>query len=256
MVVKTRVDWIALLLVAMSLSLVTLSGTVGAQDEPVAQKELKAVIERALARPGLLNDNNIQVTVAPGTVTLTGTVTTLADRLMAEKEAHKIAGGYAVIDNINVNAPALPDKKIAADVLTGIRKHVFYTVFDWVTIQVSGGVATLQGWVHEPWRKAEFVSQAYKTVGVKQVNDEIIALPNSFYDDNIRSRAAALIYDDPTFDDHVYDADPPIHIIVDDGKVILKGIVDDQMEKATAENIIKFNTGVTKIDNQLVIQKP
>ncbi len=256
MIGRTRIGWVGLLLAAISLSLVMVPERAAAQDEPVAHKELRAVIERALTEQGVLKDNNVQVTVAPGTVTLSGTVITIADKIMAEKETHKIAGGFMVIDNISVNAPAQPDQKIAAEVSAAIRRHTFYTVFDWVTIQVAGGVVTLQGWVHQPWRKAEFVAQAYKIVGVKQVNDELVALPLSYYDDNTRSRAATLIYDDPTFDDHVYDADPPIHIIVDNGKVILKGIVDNQAEKATAEDIVKFNTDVTNIDNQLVIQKP
>ena len=224
--------------------------------EADSDKAIQSAMEHVLAKQGILKDNNIQVLVTNGVVTLTGSVKTIADKRRAEHDAYEMAPGYRIAGDLSLEASTVSDQQIAQEVKNSIRRHTFYTVFDWITMEVSGGVVVLGGWVHQPWMKAIFVKQAQRVVGVEEVKDEIVALPLSFYDDEIRYRVASLIYNDPTFEAHMYDQDPPIHIIVDGGKVILVGTVDNEREKSVAASIVNIQADIAQVENDLVIQKP
>jgi len=64
-------------------------------------------------------------------------------------------------------------------------------------------------------------------------------LPLSTFDDHIRWAAASTIYRDPMFTAYAIQANPPIHIIVENGKVTLKGVVATPMEKQIAETKVR-----------------
>ncbi len=231
-------------------------GHVKTELEIQSDKAIQGIMEHLLTKQKVLTNNNIRVTVDTGVIVLKGTVRTIADMKRAEHDAYEVAPGYKIADDLSLEAVTVSDQQIAQDVKSSIRRHTFYTVFDWITLQVSGGNVILGGWVHQPWMKAIFVKQAERTVGVKAVKDEIVALPLSYYDDEIRYRIAGLIYNDPTFEDHMYDQDPPIHIIVDGGKVTLEGIVDNDRERSVAASIVNIRADIAQMENNLVIQKP
>jgi hyperosmotically inducible protein len=256
------VSWGLMAAMIAVFGVIELSGYTFAQSdlkadlEAGSDKAVQGAMVHLLTKQGILMDNNIQVMASRGVVTFTGTVKTIAERKRAEHDAYEVAPGYKIADDLSLEAVTVSDQQIAQDVKNSIRRHTFYTVFDWITLQVSGGVAILGGWVHQPWMKDIFAKQAERTIGVKEVKNEIVALPLSFYDDEVRYRVASLIYNDPTFEDHMYDQDPPIHIIVNGGKVTLEGIVDNDNEKSIAESIVYIRADIGQVENLLVIQKP
>lgn len=256
------VKWGMMAAVIATFGVIELSGYTFAQSdlkadlEASSDKAIQGAMEHMLTKQGILKGDNIHVVAAKGAVTLTGAVKTIADRKRAEHDAYEVAPGYKVVDELSLEAVTISDQQIAQDVKNSIRRHTFYTVFDWITLQVSGGSVILGGWVHQPWMKDIFANQAERTVGVKDVKDEIVALPLSFYDDEVRYRVASMIYNDPTFEDHMYDQDPPIHIIVNGGKVTLEGIVDNDNERSIAASIVNIRADIGQVENLLVIQKP
>ena len=75
------------------------------------------------------------------------------------------------------------------------------------------------------------------------------------FDDQIRWAASRAIYRDPMFTAYAIQANPPIHIIVENGKVTLKGMVATPMEKQLAE--MKVRTGVMafEVNNDLQVER-
>jgi hyperosmotically inducible protein len=139
-----------------------------------------------------------------------------------------------------------------------MRNYVFFDIFDWIEGEVRDGVVTLTGWVHQPWHKSEYESRAESVVGVKQVKNEIQVLPTSIYDDQLRIAAARLIYGYPGFEQYAIQPYPPIHIIVQNGRVILRGVVSSQVDRQLAEEIVRSRLLAFDVTNDLVVagEKP
>ena len=212
---------------------------------------LKIFIEYRLAKDNLLNENNINVEIKGNKIILSGTVPTIYDKKEAEEESRNVDENYFVINNLKVEGSGIPDSVVAQNVLKKIHNNVFYGVFDWVTLRYNNGVATLKGWVHLPWLKSQFQSEAEKVAGVKEVKNEI---KNTFGPGNIGIKAALLIYNDPEFEGMEYLADPPVHIIVNNGTVFLEGHVLSRAQSSWADNIVRFRTDAFTVNNNLKIK--
>src|SRR5204863_6525098 len=91
--------------------------------------------------------------------------------------------------------------------------------------------------------------------GVKQVNDKVRVLPLSTFDDQIRWAASRAIYRDPMFTAYAIQANPPIHIIVENGKVTLKGVVANPMDKQIAETKVRTNVMAFDVTNDLQVEE-
>lgn len=213
---------------------------------------VKTMIEHRLTRHDLLTNNNIQVNVANDTITLTGTVATLAEKKQAEKDAHNVEETYKVVNNLALKSTNETDQQLAAAVNNAIQKSYIYSVFDYYTATAKNGVVTLTGWVHQPWRKEDIADVAEKVPGVKEIKNEI---QQSFGPGEIGIAAARVIYNDPLFAHDVYDRNPPIHIIVNNGQVILMGDVASQTQKDWAQTLVEFHTNAVSVANELKVEK-
>jgi hyperosmotically inducible protein len=90
--------------------------------------------------------------------------------------------------------------------------------------------------------------------GVERVKNEIQVLPLSPMDEQIRRAEYRAIYGFADLYRYAQQAVPSIHIIVDNGKVTLVGVVDSQADKNLAG--LRANTvpGVFSVSNDLVVQ--
>lgn len=110
----------------------------------------------------------------------------------------------------------------------------FYTVFDNLEFKVDGEEVTLMGQVANATLKSDAASAVKKIEGVTSVKNEIEVLPPSSSDNRIRRALYRAIYSAPGFEKYAIQAVPPIHIIVNLGRVTLTGIVASQMDKTLA----------------------
>ena len=62
-----------------------------------------------------------------------------------------------------------------------------------------------------------------KIDGVRNVSDQIAVLPVSQFDDELRYRIARSIYNNSNFWNYAIMPNPPIHIVVEHGRVTLTG---------------------------------
>ena len=241
----------ALLFSVFILVIVNLSFAMVPQKGKMTESMMKTFIEYRLIQSKILVNDNISVPVANGVITLDGTVSTLRDKQQAEKEVRKVVQEYKIINNLSIPKSNLSDADFAQKVTEQLRKHIFYSIFDWVTVSVTNGVVTLNGWTHLPWGDVQFVQEVEKVPGVQSVKNEI---QHELGSDEIRYTAARLIYNDMRFEHYAYDQDPPIHIIVNGPKVMLLGTVLSDSDKSWAEYLLLFSPAIFSVENDLMVR--
>ena len=130
----------------------------------------------------------------------------------------------------------------------------YYGVFDNLAYRVDGTTVTLMGQVTKPTLKSDAGNVVKGIEGVEHVDNKIQVLPLSSMDDGLRLAEYRAIYGTPGLDRYAMQAVPPIHIIVDNGKVTLEGVVATQADKDTAG--IRANTvnGVFSVTNNLRLE--
>jgi hyperosmotically inducible protein len=75
------------------------------------------------------------------------------------------------------------------------------------------------------------------------------------FDDQIRRAASRAIFRDPMFTGYAIQANPPIHIVVENGKVTLKGVVANPMDRQIAETRVRTNVLAFDVTNDLKIEE-
>jgi len=123
--------------------------------------------------------------------------------------------------------------RVSSEVLAYPR----YTVFDDVSIAVDGGAVTLTGKVTMPYKVKDIERRVSDVPGVTSVRNEITVLPVSNFDDALRYQVSRAIYGSPEFREYAAMVDPPIHIIVDSGRVTLTGVVNSNAERMMAQSL-------------------
>lgn len=228
--------------------------SVNAQDKKqLTDSMIKTIVEYRLIRENLQQGNNIKVQVDDHVVRLNGTVRSAAELRRAEKAARGVDDVDKVENQLRVATAARADQRVADEVSKAIRSFAFFDIFDWVEGDVKNGVVTLRGAVREPWRKEDYGRLAEDIEGVQSVRNEIRALPLSNYDDQIRISAARQLYGDPRFVRYANRSLPPIHIIVENGKIWLKGNVANRLERQLAETIVRSNVMSFEVINDLAV---
>jgi hyperosmotically inducible protein len=132
----------------------------------------------------------------------------------------------------------------------------YYDVFDWLEGQVEpDGTLTLRGQVVRPTTKSDAEAGVRDIDGVTRVNNQIEVLPLSSSDDRLRQRVYRSIYEfnSPLFR-YGQRAVPPIHIIVNHGRVTLKGVVASRSDSRIAYARARTVPGSFAVDNQLIVE--
>lgn len=203
----------------------------------------------------VLREDNIEVLVRDGAVTLTGTVRSLAEWKRAEKEALDADDVSSVRNELRIAKEDRTDRQIAEDLSSEIRRYVFYDIFDWIEGSVEQNRVTLKGSVREPWRKADYERLAEGIAGVTEVKNELEVLPLSAFDDQLRIGIARRLYGDPRFVRYANRSLPPIHLIVRNGRVTLEGVVATPLERQLAESIVRTGSLTFEVVNRLRVEK-
>jgi len=156
-----------------------------------------------------------------------------------------------------------------------------YSVFDWITFGVHGKTLVLKGYASRPTLKDDAARYVKGIAGIENVENEIVVLPLSNFDDRIRAQVYSRIYTQPSLSK--YNANqgniaramgpagaspammaggitqnPPIgyhaiHIIVNNGHVTLFGVVNNTMDSNIAYIQANGTPGVFSVDNDLVV---
>jgi len=209
-----------------------------------------------------LDDNQkfkkVKSTVEDGIVTLTGTVDLYQDKLDAAKSAKKQKNVQGVRNLIDVAGPAVSDAQLHEE----LSKKLYYdrvgwydSAFNYYTLTVKDGVATIGGQTYNDVGRDSALAIANRMPGVKDVVNDIKVSPVSSFDDNLRRRTVRALYGDSALGKYAVDPARPIRIIVDGGHVSLYGEVISPMDKQIAGMRVGQIPGVFSVQNNLVVEK-
>jgi len=129
------------------------------------------------------------------------------------------------------------DLQVFRDISDQVNRYTQFTIFDNVTASVSRGQIVLEGWVTMPFKKIDLEKRVRSVAGVDTVDNRIQVLPVSQFDDELRFRIARAIYGNSAFWNYAAMANPPIHIVVNGGRVTLAGVVQSNVERQLARSL-------------------
>ena len=235
-----------------------LSASLFAQTSSAGRND--ATIQTSVSKK--LDDNQkfrgVKSAVEDGIVTLTGTVDLYQDKLDAAKSAKKQKNVQGVRNLIDVAGPAVSDAQLHEE----LSKKLYYdrvgwydSAFNYYTLSVKDGVATIGGQTYNDVGRDSALAIAYRMPGVKDVVSEIKVSPVSMFDDNLRRRTVRALYGDSALGKYAVDPARPIRIIIDGGHVSLYGEVNSSMDKQIAGMRVGQIPGVFSVENNLVVEK-
>lgn len=146
------------------------------------------------------------------------------------------------------------DAALAKDAQRAILGYAGLTIFDNILYGVQDGVVLLRGSVQMPYRSQALEKRVAKVPGVKAVINEIRVQPVSIFDDEIRYRLARAIYGDPRFVQYAHRADPPIRIVVENGRVTLAGVVASRVEQVLLGHIARQSALSFGVTNEVEVE--
>jgi hyperosmotically inducible periplasmic protein len=152
--------------------------------------------------------------------------------------------------SVSAYAAERENLQIFRDVSNQVLRYTRFTIFDSVHAAVDNGVVTLTGKVTMPYKSSDIASRVAKVEGVREVNNMIEVLPVSQFDDELRYRIARSIYGNSGFWGYGSMVNPPIHIIVERGRVTLEGVVNSNVDRMLARSLASHH-GAFAVTNNL-----
>jgi osmotically-inducible protein OsmY len=212
-------------------------------DESIQQ----AVLEELRFEPSVA-EAHIGVTARAGVVTLTGNVSSFAERYAAEKAAQRVNGVKAVAENIEVRLPfelKRRDEEIAAAALSQLTWDSEIPK-DAVKVKVEKGVVTLTGQVEYYFQMAAAEQHMRRLSGVTAVSNQITIKPQA-NPINISEDIQHALHRSNLFDPEL------VHVTARDGKVKLTGKVPSYRDRQTAGMTAWAARGATSVENDIVV---
>lgn len=221
-------------------------------DTGLDDEAIRAAVEKKLDKKDIKNGGGPWVAVENGTVTLQGKVKSIWAKNEAVKLAMDVDDVAAVQDELEISFGE-SDEKVAEEIAKKVRSYPFYTVYDDVNLAIHEGHVVLEGRVTWGFKSEEIEERVSKVLGVQSVQNNIKTLPTSIHDQRLRVSLTRRIYGDPLFRTYAFRSQPPIHIVVEGGRVVLTGAVRSKVEKVMAETIARSTFGVFKVENRLQV---
>lgn len=222
--------------------------------------EIEADVTRRLGHRVDVDDRMIDVAVSDGDVTLSGTVSSAAERRRAQDLAW-VAGVESVdIDELDVKwwargdmrrtdlYPSMTDGVVRGAVEEALQYSPLVDPYG-VTIAADDGIVTLSGTVDDLRAKNAAEELAEITLGVCDVRNHLrVAAPGDLTDESLEgSIRAALLRD-------VYVDRSDITVAVANRHAHLYGHVDTSFEKNRASDVVESIDGIVDVSNYLVIE--
>ena len=196
-----------------------------------------------------MNSTNIGVAVASGVVTLTGHVSSYAEKIAAEAAVRRVRGVKAIAQEIEVRYPS--DKKTADD---QIAKRAV-DILEWNAVVPKGAVqptvrdgwVTLTGQTEWQFQRAAAESAVRKLSGVAGVINNI-AIKARAQPADIKLRIEKALKRNA----EVEARDIGIYVL-DGGAVKLEGAVHSLQERRMVESAVWSAPGVRTVDDRISI---
>ncbi len=152
--------------------------------------------------------------------------------------------------SVSAYAAERENLQIFREVQREVLRYPHFTIFDSVSAQVEDGVVILTGKVTMPYKRNDIERRVSRLGGIDEVQNRIEVLPVSQFDDELRYRIARAIYSNAHFAGYGSMVNPPIHIIVERGRVTLEGVVNSNVGRMVARSLAS-GFGVCSLQSSL-----
>jgi osmotically-inducible protein OsmY len=196
-----------------------------------------------------VNAAHIGITANKGVVTLTGFVTSYAEKLAAERAARRVRGVKAIAQEMEVRLPSdtkRADDEIAARAVNILHWQVGLPA-DQIMVKVERGLVTLTGEVEWGYQKSDAEAAIHKLTGVVEVINQIrIAAPVHAVE--VRDKIQKALQRSAELDAY------GITVQTRGSKVVLTGKVRAWYERDIAERAAWSAPGVTAVEDHLTVE--
>ena len=196
-----------------------------------------------------IDESQISVSVINGNATLKGCVTTYPEKVLAEIEASMVVGIKSINNEIEVKFSEKLGKQSDKDV-----EEAMYCLLDAnseintndVKVTVKEGIISLEGKVNSLWKREKIQKMASQIKGVNSIKNNILIKPSKkISDEKIKDLIGKSLKNSVRIDSE------NVKINVEDGVVIVSGVVSSFVEYEAIIEIITSTNGVLDSKNQL-----
>ena len=146
-----------------------------------------------------------------------------------------VALAWTLVGQPLAAADRAADVSLMRNIQRAVESTVDFTVFDDVEIDVDDeGVVVLTGHVTAQTKRIDIACRVSTVKRVVGVQNDLAVLPASRLDTELRYLVARSIYGSSTFWHYAARRNPPIHIVVERGRVTLTGLVDSEADRTIA----------------------
>ena len=211
----------------------------------VISSELQERVKNELVWDPEITSSNIGVTSTDGVVTLSGFVSSYAERLAAEQAAFRVRGTRGVANDLAVKLVGdRIDPDIAKDAVAALKFNL--SIPSTIKVAVRNGHVTLEGscdWWFQRNAAAKAVSHL---AGVTGVSNFVVVKPH-VSPALVREKIEAALRRNAIVDSK------HIHVLADGSKITLTGKVKSYAERREAERAAWAAPGVTDLVNDVVV---
>ena len=208
--------------------------------------ELRRDVERELEWDPSIDARNIGVAAKNGVVTLTGYVSSYADKWRAERIAKRVSGVTALANEIEVKLSTERTDPDIAEAARSSLKADSRVPADRIKVIVERGWVTLEGTVDYYYQKSAAESDVRYIAGVRGVTNALVVTPKVSPTD-IRMKIEEALKRSAQLDAN------RISVETEGSKVILSGTVRSWAEREEAEMAAWAAPGVTQVENKIKV---
>lgn len=207
--------------------------------------ELQKQVLDELTWDPAINPTDVGVIVKDGVVTLTGQLSSYAEKHATERAAQRVSGVRAIAVELQVRLPD-PQQCDDTDVATAAQKALDWNVFVPGTVQalVEKGWLTLKGEVQWDYQRKAAERAVRYLKGVVGVTNAIIVEPEISAGEIKQEIQSAL-------ERHAHREGSRLQVEVEGSQVTLRGNVDSWADLRAAQGAAWSAPGVTSVVNEL-----
>ncbi|EOA05823.1 periplasmic or secreted lipoprotein [Herbaspirillum frisingense GSF30] len=210
--------------------------------------QLRQEVMDELAWDTAFDDNRIGVEVVDGVVTLTGHLSSYAQKYAAERAALRVGGLKGLAVEIDVRLPGA-SQRLDSDIAASARNALEWNVVlprEGIQIKVEGGWITLTGQVEFDYQREAAEQSLRNLFGLIGISNQLTVQARAVPRDIKSSIEAAL-------QRRAHVQTKALYVTVNDRVVTLTGMVSSLAERQEAHRAALHTPGVERVIDDIVV---
>lgn len=215
-----------------------------AMDRAISDEELAEIVTEKMAADPRINLHNIGVIVENGVVNVVGNAESLDEAKVALLTAEGVYGVKEVSSQAKIKQKNMDDATLTNLVETELSRSLRVSVRD-IETETKNGIVKLKGKVDTPDQVEAALQTVYRIKGVREVQNELLSRhPMSEGDASLTNEIRNILGENGLSSIKAY---------VVNGILFLDGKVYNVDQKHRVEELVTKITGITGINNAIVI---